>query len=230
MKHETESVPRVLLAEDDPVSGAFLRDAIAAFPASVDVAATLADARALARTGGYALLLFDAHLPDGTASELLEALRADGIVTPAVAHTAGLHETLRQDLIARGFVDVLPKPLGVAALHAALARHLGPALQADWNDAAALSALGGNLTDVQALRGLFLAELPGQQARIRAARVAGDEQGLRAELHRLTASCGFVGAPRLAAAVARLHATPGEEAALREVEQAIGALLAEAAT
>ena len=226
MNHETDAVPRVLLVEDDPVSGAFLREAIAGFPATVDVAASCAEARQLAGANSYDLLLFDAHLPDGTGTELLDSLRASGIDTRALAHTAGLDEVRRRELIARGFLDVLPKPLGVGAVHEGLARHLRPVLHADWNDAIALSALGGEITHVEALRRLFLAELPTQQSRVRAAAAAGDAKALRAELHRLTASCGFVGAARLAAAVERLQAAPVDAGALRDVEQAIDALLA----
>ena len=39
-------LPRILLLEDDPVSAAFLSAAIEALPAQVDVAGTLAEARA----------------------------------------------------------------------------------------------------------------------------------------------------------------------------------------
>lgn len=226
MNPQTSAVPRVLLLEDDPVSGAFLRSAIAAFPAAVDVASTLAQARVLAQAQAYDLLLFDAHLPDGTGSALLASLRAAGIATPAVAHTAELDDALRRALVADGFVDVLAKPLGMAALHAALARHLPTDTPTDWNDAAALSALGGDTAHVRALRGLFLQELPGQQARIRAAGAAGDWPALRAELHRLSASCGFVGATRLGAAVARLQAAPEDARARHALEQAIDALRA----
>lgn len=225
MNQATSEVPRVLLVEDDPVSSAFLCEAITSFPAHVDVATTLAEARTLARTEQHELLLVDAHLPDGSGADLLDALRSLGIMTPAMAHTAELHAVLRETLLARGFVEVLPKPLGVAALHAALARHFRPTIHADWDDAAALSALGGDESNVQALRGLFLLELPSQQQRIRAAFQAGDGTALRAELHRLTASCGFVGATRLACAVAALQSATGNAGALAEVERAIDALL-----
>ena len=226
MNPTTATRPRILLAEDDPVSAAFLCDAMACFPAEVDPVADLASARATAIAGRHDLLLIDAHLPDASGVELLAALRTAGIDAPAVAHTAERDTALRDALLAHGFLEVLAKPLGVAELHAALARHLPRHNPGDWNDAAALSALGGDPAHVQALRGLFLRELPAQRARIRAAHAAGDEAALRAELHRLSASCGFVGATRLAGAVHALQGTPTSAEGIRELEQATEALLA----
>ena len=216
--------PRVLLVEDDPVSAAFLRDAITAFPAEVDLAGSLAAARRQLDARRPDLLLVDAHLPDGTGADFLAALRRDGVDLPALAHTAGLDAALRESLLQRGFVEVLTKPLAVGALHAALARHLPPVAQPDWNDRAALAALG-DPAHVQALRTLFLAELPGQRERVATAHATGNEQALRAELHRLEASCGFVGASRLAAAVRVLHAAPADPHALRDFDDAVRVLL-----
>ena len=212
--------------EDDPVSAAFLQEAAAGYPAHVDVAGSLAAASRMASEAEYALLLIDGHLPDGAGADLLDRLRAQGIATPAIAHTAGLDAAMREALQARGFLEVLGKPLGIEAVRAALARHLPPAADGDWNDALALAALGGDPAHVRALRGLVLAELPGQCERIVAAHASGNEAGLRDELHRLTASCGFVGASRLAAAVRKLHSAPTDTTAMDEVAQAVDALLA----
>ena len=49
---------------------------------------------------------------------------------------------------------------------------------------------------------------------------------LRAELHRLQAGCGFVGAARLAGAVAALRARPASPDALAELAEAAATLLA----
>ncbi|GAB1407937.1 response regulator [Thermomonas brevis] len=222
----SHTLPRVLLVEDDPVSAAFLQEAAAGYPAHVDVAGSLAAASRMAGDADYDLLLIDGHLPDGAGADLLQRLRAHGIDTPAIAHTAGLDAAMREALQARGFAEVLAKPLGIDAVRAALARHLPPPQAGDWNDAVALAALGGDPAHVRALRGLFLAELPAQRTRIAAAQAEGNHAALRDELHRLTASCGFVGASRLAAAVRKLHAAPADTAAMAEVAQAVDALLA----
>ncbi len=220
----------MLLVEDDPVSAAYLRDAALALPAEVDVAGNIAEAVASAMGRHHDLLLVDANLPDGRGETLLQALRERGIAAPALAHTAAHDAAIRGRLLATGFIDVLRKPLTMAELHDALRRHLGIAPQAcgkqpDWDDGAALAALGGQQAHVDALRGLFLQELPGQRERIEAAAARGDELAIRAELHRLVASCGFVGAARLAGAVRELQAAPLDAVVLQRFGFALDDLL-----
>lgn len=233
MKPADDARPRLLLVEDDPVSAAFLHDAATALPARVDVAGTMAEAMACAATRHHDLYLFDATLPDGRGETLLRQLRDLGLATPALAHTAAREEALRERLLAAGFVDVLCKPLAVAELHDALRYHLdltppGCGKLPSWDDDAALAALGGQQAHVDALRDLFLKELPGQRQRIEAASVQGDEAAIRAELHRLVASCGFVGAARLASAVRDLQAAPLDAQALQRFGFALDDLLGEA--
>lgn len=232
MKPAHDAWPRLLLVEDDPVSAAFLREAAAALPALVDVAGTMAEALACASTQHHDLYLFDANLPDGRGETLLRQLRDLGLAAPALAHTAAREGALRDRLLAAGFVDVLCKPLAVAELQDALRRHLalpptGCGKLPSWDDDAALAALGGQQAHVDALRDLFLKELPGQRERIQAASVQGDEAAIRAELHRLVASCGFVGAARLAAAVRELQAAPLQAPALQRFGFAVDDLLGE---
>lgn len=224
-------LPRLLLVEDDPVSAAFLCEAARALPAEVHVAASIADARRAIGAMHFDLWLVDANLPDGRGETLLPA-RGDAARAPALAHTAAGEAAMRERLLSAGFLDVLCKPLAVSALHAALRRHLEPpsscATLPHWDDAAALSALGGQQEHVQALRALFLKELPRQRHCIDAAAAAGDDASLRAELHRLTASCGFVGAARLLDAVRSLQESPLDPAALRQFDAAVDDLSASA--
>lgn len=232
MKAAPNAPPRLLLVEDDPVSAAFLHAAASTLPAEVDVAGTMAEARACASTRHHDLYLFDANLPDGRGETLLRQLRDLGLATPALAHTAAHEDALRERLLAAGFIDVLCKPLAVAELHDALRCHLdlpppGCGKLPSWDDDAALAALGGQQAHVDALRDLFLKELPGQRERIEAASLQGDEAAIRAELHRLAASCGFVGAARLAAAVRALQAVPLDAPALQRFGFALDDLLGE---
>ena len=233
--------PRILLVEDDPTSRAFLQAATESLPAQVDAAATMADALALARAHAHALWLIDANLPDGSGSELLARLRAGGATTPALAHTASRERADHRALLAAGFIATLAKPLPaedwLAAIRHALAgrgdatdavetaAHRVGQPPADygmavWDDAQALSALAGDAGNVAAMRSLFLAELPGARDSIVAAAAAGDMEALRAALHRLEAGCGFVGAARLGAAVARLRASPDAGEVLQAFESA----------
>lgn len=229
----TSPPPRLLLAEDDAVSAAFMREALAAMPAEVVAVARFADARAALSVERFDVWLFDAHLPDGEAATQLPALRAafDGV---AVAHTASREKAVLDALIAAGFVEVLIKPLSARELQAAVRRHLGalpapaPATRGKlpvWDDAQAERALG-DADHVRALRELFRTELPAARAAIDAAAEAGDEAALRAHLHRLRASCGFVGAARMGAAVERLAGAPADPAALQVFRDAVEDTLA----
>lgn len=232
------ALPRLLLLEDDPVSAAFLATALEAMPARVDVAASLAEAEPL-RDAGHALWLFDANLPDGTGGALLARWRAQGLATPALAHTADPRPEERDALIAAGFADVLHKPLAVAQLQDAVKQALDGietcealthGMQEEdatctaspiWDDAAALRALNGNASIVAAMRGLFLGELPAVRMRIADAFAHADVDALHAELHKLQASCGFVGAARVLAAVMALREAPLARDAFVQFEAAV---------
>ena len=197
---------RLLMLEDDPVSLAFLRDALAPLPVDIDIASTCAHAEATVASA-HALWLFDAHLPDGEAAALLPRLRSLGHAAPALALTAAVERAAHAHLLEAGFSRVLVKPIAGAALRRAVLDAL-PAADGPWDDLRALPALGGREEALQALRELFLRDLPGQLDSVRAATGCGDAQGARAELHRLQAACGFVGATGLLAAAVALQARP----------------------
>lgn len=231
---KNSQVPRVLLVEDDPTSRAFLTAAVEAVPAQVDGADSLAAAMALGASTDYQLWLFDAHLPDGSGSELLERLRRSHPRTPALAHTATGESEVRERLIASGFSEVLVKPLPAAEVRGAIRRLLGlPEHEAPdganeaqagaapvWDDDSAARALNGNRAHIATLRGLFVQELPNARRAIRAAAQLGNHDALRAELHKLRASCGFVGAARLAQAVQALQARPDSAEELARFDRA----------
>lgn len=216
--------PRLLLLEDDPVSAAFLRQALAALPARVEHAGSLASARALARPD-HALWLFDARLPDGDGGDLLRELRQRGLQVPAMALTADHHASTHERLRADGFVRVMAKPLTGADLLAAV-RECLPAPAEPWDEPMAMAALGGNREAVQSLRALFLAELPDQADNIAAALAQGDAARAQAQLHRLKASCGFVGAGSLLEAVQALSRAPDDAAAQARFQSRARALSA----
>ncbi len=234
--------PRILLVEDDPTSRAYLQAATGSLPACVDAAATMAEALSLATAHPHALWLFDARLPDGSGSELLARLRGLGLATPAIAHTASRERGDHRALLAAGFVATLAKPIAAGAWQDAIRRILdtgnrtspasgmaarrveepaAPVALPVWDDARALAALAGDARNVAALRGLFLAELPATRDAMVQAAAAGDLGTLRATLHRLEASCGFVGAGRLGAAVAQLRAAPASPEAMKQLRLAV---------
>ena len=226
--------PRLLLVEDDPTSRAFLVAASEALPASVDAAGSIASAIGLATTHDYALWVVDANLPDGTGASLLAELRRRGLRTPAIAHTAAHAPADLDALLDAGFVDAISKPVSTDAWQATLRRVLdgqvaerpgaydaaiAAVAAADaplWDDAAALAAMNHNRANVDALRALFLAELPATRNAVDEAFRAGDAVALSTALHRLRAGCGFVGAKRLDALAAALRDAPRSPAAHRD--------------
>lgn len=212
--------PRLLLLEDDPVSASFLAQGLASLPATVDTVDTLAAARGAARPGGHALWLFDLRLPDGRGEDLLAELRAEGLHVPAIALSA--------DPVPgpAGFARVLPKPLGVHELLAAVRDLLPPEALPPWDDTAGLAAVAGQTAALATLRAMFRDELPGQRRAVVAACRDGDADTARAHLHRLKAGCGFVGALPLLGAVRALHDEPGSPAALARFEACVQRALA----
>ena len=230
--------PRILLVEADQTTAAFLAAAADALPAAVDIAASCAAARVQASNIAYSLWLVDAHLPDGDGAGLLHELRGLGMSTPAIAHTAARDGEVHQALHDAGFEAVLVKPLAAAALRAALAGALSgrmssrvaesglseaasaDAIPATWDDAAALRALNGARAHVDALRQLFIDELPAARGLVVASARSGNHDALRGALHRLRASCGFVGAARLEQAVVALQDAPASAAALAAFDAA----------
>ncbi len=223
--------PHLLLVEDDPTSQAFLAQALMDLPAEVDVADDIAGALALAQRSRYTLWIIDAHLPDGDGLACLRALRGTA-TTPALAVTASGPGEDFAALCAGGFVEVLGKPVSVALLQATVRRLAGEVPRAPfrvaepgklpiWDEQRALAALGGSTHALQALRGLFLGELPGVCAGVEAAIATGDVEAARALLHKLQAGAGFVGAARLSRAIRALSGAPMDIGALEAFTWAV---------
>ncbi|BDU17221.1 response regulator [Lysobacter auxotrophicus] len=226
-----DTVPRILLVEDDPTSRAFLTAALEAMPAEVDSVDSLATALTFASSRSYSAWMIDARLPDGSGEELLARLRERDAHTPAIAHTAAFESTVLDALHDAGFAEALVKPMPAATLQAAVRRVLGFATTEApasgividerlplWDDDAAALALNGNRTHVDTLRDLFVQELAKSVYAISTAAERGDLDSVRGDLHRLRASCGFVGAQRLAAAVQALQEDPASTSRLGALE------------
>ena len=222
--------PRLLLVEDEPVSLAFLLEATRTLPARVECAASVGEALALAEGERFDGWLLDAHLPDGRGIDLLAKLRATGASAFALAHTASHDPAELAALRDAGFDDVVSKPMPVGEWQAALRRGLAPGPEpevrpAHWDDPAALRSVNGNPDTLRALRGLFVDELPRQRRLIEQALASGDLDTVGAELHRLKASCGFVGAAALRERVDALHAAPSDPARMRAFAAMVDAML-----
>jgi CheY-like chemotaxis protein len=196
---------RVLLAEDDPVSRAFLAEGIRACGADLVDCGDGDAALRLARAHVFDLLILDHHLPGRNGDAVLAALRdgcdAASRSAPAVA-TSAARDAEAAALLQAGFVEVLPKPLALEVLHHALRRH-GCITDSTLDDAGALRACGSKDAMIRLRRLFFEQELPRVQEELD--NTDGDPQSLRPLLHRLQASCGFCGARKLASATATLQ-------------------------
>nr|WP_241093545.1 response regulator [Xanthomonas sp.] len=235
MASTQEPLPRLLLVEDDPISRSFFQATLEILPAQVDLADSMAMALANAQAREHDLWLIDANLPDGSGAELLRRLQERRPGTLALAHTADGSAATQERLHAAGFVEVLLKPLSPERLLQAVRRILargragaavsGAEAAVDWDETSALAALNGERSHLIALRELFLAELPGTRDAVASALQLSDEQAVRSHLHRLQASCGFVGAARLARAVRQLQGDPASSQARNQFTEAVAALL-----
>ncbi len=217
--------PKVLLVEDDPVSRAFLEEALTSLGWKVAAFGEAMPALEHARQNTFALLATDRNLPDLSGENLLAALRSDTAslsrTARALALTADADPQRHATLRAAGFDAVAMKPIlldVLAKLLASLgfptdnatAESFAPATPTreeipHWDDAAGLRAVGGKPASLAALRQMLQRDLPAQCARIETA-LPIDPITARAELHKLRAACGFTGAARLGQAVNDLDA------------------------
>ncbi|HPO24889.1 MAG TPA: response regulator [Arenimonas sp.] len=207
---------RILLLEDNTISREFLHEALLCFSMPVDVADTLAKACSMARKNRYALLLCDVHLSDGgprTVFSALQSLQENSLI---VAITADASPEGKEFLLDIGYREVWWKPIPMIELQNQVARILDIGIATDsndspflqWDEAAALRAVGNNQATLDALRVLFLSELPRQVKTIEQAFKTANHAELKAECHKLLAGCGFVGASRLGNSVRELCGKP----------------------
>ncbi|HET9032524.1 MAG TPA: response regulator [Dokdonella sp.] len=200
----------VLIADDNPLSLHFFSESITLAGHEATLAEDGTAALSLADKQSFDLILLDARMPGLDGSSVLHAIRSEGQrnrMTPALLTTAEASAN-RNALIAMGFAEVLYKPIGVAALHASLGRHLTDSANTGTllDDAMAAETTGGNASIIAALRGLFAGELDALAEELDQFAASSDYPGLLDRLHRLDASAGFCGAPALTKSIKVLRA------------------------
>ena len=202
------SVARVLVADDDPASLRFLCDGLGSLGAETRAHADGAMALACAREESFDLLLLDCRMPNAGALQILASLRSDNEALSAesfaVASSAEITATDRDQLLAAGFGEVLLKPCTLSDLQRllALARPADAGGAFTLDDHAALIS-SGDADTMQALRQLLRAELITLQRELGA--LNDDRARFSDRLHRLRSSCGFCGASALATQSAALQ-------------------------
>jgi two-component system, OmpR family, response regulator len=120
---------RILVIEDDPDSGTVLALGLAEHGYDAECATTCAQAIALAEITSFDALIVDRGLPDGDGLNVIKALRARNIMTPAIFLTALGDVSDRIKGLSAGGDDYLIKPFSfpelLARLEAVTRRHQG---------------------------------------------------------------------------------------------------------
>ena len=179
------------------------------------------------RSGRFALVLTDVHMPEMDGYELARAIRqaeaADGLPrTPVVALTAAAVKGEAERCLAAGMDDFLTKPVGIATLATTLRRWLPhtvddaslhaegalPQLDAPSPlDTGVLAPLtDGDPAQLRALLDDFLGSTARDLAALEAAQDSGDDAAVRRQAHRIKGAARLVGALELAAAADALEA------------------------
>lgn len=188
----------ILLIEDDEISRVYLSEALAGPDTAVIACEDFANAIAFCNGTAFDLIVSDIQLGDGSLFEMFPKLPAD---IPLIATSADLNAGTRTRLKRIGIDIQLAKPASVEEIQNAVIRALPPATQAGhaplWNESHALKALGGNSEALKRLKDLFKSELPAMSEQIKHALEEGDTARVHGLLHKLKASCGFLGANRL---------------------------------
>lgn len=217
--------PRVLLIEDDPSIRRFVALALEDEALQLLEAQTVQQAlQRLRQDGPFRLVLSDLMLPDGSGTEVLQAMAAQPALRAGarvVVFSAGLGAEARRELESLGVDDTLLKPAGVADLLRVTQQALAagsPAAPAahDADAAAAERYFAGDRALFDAFRDSCRARFAVDLASGDAALAAADWQALRRLAHSLKSVLQMLGCDGDAAQAGRLEA----DAALGQAEAA----------
>lgn len=117
---------RCLIVEDQPEISFILRRFLQGL-ISTEAVATAEQAIPLLRSTTYDMLIFDINLGAGiTGIDLMRAIRSDPRYarTPIIAFTAAIDTNRWEELISRGFDDVLSKPFSRDEVQLIVRKHL----------------------------------------------------------------------------------------------------------
>ena len=228
----------ILLVDDHPTNRVVIARQLALAGYASEAAEDGAQGLAAWRSGRFALVLSDVHMPhmDGyqmaRAIRTLEAKDGRGGHTPIIALTAATLKGEVERCLDAGMDDYLAKPVAIPVLATALQRWLPhvatqpvaqdaplplsagslPQLQRPppFDEQVLHSLTGGNPGDLRALLDDYLGSTREDLAGLEIARAAGDLPGLTRQAHKLKGAARTVGALELAEAAERLEAAARE--------------------
>ncbi|KGQ20198.1 PAS/PAC sensor hybrid histidine kinase [Lysobacter dokdonensis DS-58] len=238
----------VLLVDDHPTNRAVIARQLALAGYASESADDGEQGLVRWRSGRYALVLTDVHMPKLDGYQLARAIREEETRehrahTPIVALTASALKGEAERCLAAGMDDYLAKPVSIPALATMLVRWL-PHTDAAPAPAAELAAMlpqaerpppidehvlsglvHGDPAETRALLDDFLASTHADLATLQAARTAGDLPGVTREAHKIKGAARSIGAGELGVAADAL-----ETAGRGQDEAAVPALAADLAT
>lgn len=219
---------KILIVDDNRENLEVVKSLLKRSLLQVDTAAGGAECLQAAVIKAYDLIFLDYMMPGLDGIETLKHLRAAGVRTPAVALTASAVTGVREKLLAAGFTAYLSKPVlwqeledviirllptdlvkpssgsGPADMHQAeeLRRKLSPY---DISIDEGLKYVGGDLTQYQALTGIFSEYFDESRREIVDLFEARDFRGLTYAVHSLKSKARAVGAVELSELAAELE-------------------------
>ena len=117
---------RVLVAEDNPVNMTIARKFLQRWEVAVVEAANGAEAMNIfEQDARFDIVLLDLDMPVMDGYMTLDAIRSRNTSIPIIAFTAAVLPNMKEDLMARGFSDMLHKPFRPEDLHRKVAQFSG---------------------------------------------------------------------------------------------------------
>jgi CheY-like chemotaxis protein len=200
----------ILLAEDNETNRDVMQAQLALLGYAAEMAEDGAQALQMWRSGRYALLLTDCHMPTMDGFELTQAIRQaepEGTHLPIIAITANAMQGEAQRCRARGMDDYLSKPLRLKELGPMLSKWLplrpaamdcAPAAPlATWDETTLTQLVGDNPVLQQRLLEKFIIHAQTQVSAIIAAAAAGELITTAGVAHTLKSAARSVGALQL---------------------------------
>jgi CheY-like chemotaxis protein len=125
MASSTKGIRRVLVADDDPQIGAFVKAALQAAGHFVTLCRNGAEALKARAGGSFSVLVLDNLMPAKTGLEVLQELRDAGDELPVVLMSSHLSDETRETCAALACTSVLQKPFELSELRDAIERAVG---------------------------------------------------------------------------------------------------------